>query len=74
MKDGGPAYPLRFNKSADVASFKGMSMRQRYKIAALQGPLAMHSAHSKAAIQSIANDSGAIADAMLGEGERQEQA
>jgi hypothetical protein len=34
---GGPAFPVRFNKAADAASFKGMTLRDYFAAKALQG-------------------------------------
>lgn len=76
-KDGGPAFPQQeFQKIGDVAEGKsvgGMSLRDYFAAAALQGALAGRNAAIKTAIENageVSKQCFLLADAMLKEREK----
>ncbi len=71
MKDGGPAYPGTWGQftevSGQIGTEGGMTMRQAYKLAALQGLLAIDYGPSW---DQVVQKCGELADAMIEEDER----
>ena len=65
--NGGPAFPVFPPNDSHAAAFRGMSLRDYFAAAALQGFISQQHCEAKQAINFAPGHAYAVADAMLAE-------